>query len=288
MTLIYKKVLLTLMVASLTACMTSPKSESKSQERMEDGVIYKGYSKLSKEAMKPVVKELNKELAKDNKDQNADYQVHALLSLIWIASLQPKLAMAEADYAIEHTSDPRDQYAAMMLQSIAMYEEGWPHLAKQKSDQARTLSESENFKNRYNNATTLVYLVGGVLAFKEGNITYLASEVKHVGKALDRNWITELGEVTDDVKNGLRDNALIKMVKLMQDPTISANARASLQQLYEGLKQASVFGEAFVKGFAQSVLTLVLYVAIQINPLSIAIIHALPEKYRDKLAELLK
>jgi hypothetical protein len=280
-----QKILITGLIILLSACGTSPKSEADSYNDMRDGTIFKAYQKVSIEAMKPVIKEYNKKLAEENKAQTGEAHVHATLALIWIAALQPKYALAETDYAINKAIDPRDRYALLALQSVAMHEEGWPNLAKQNAAQAKALIQANGLSNSYSNILVLVHVAGSALALSEGNIPYVASEVRELGNITNQSWLTELGGATEDVYAGAHDKAIAKLEKIKSDPNLSEQERMGVDKVLQVVKTG---GKDVVGNMGDAVVALAFKVGIQNSSLTPQIQQALPEKYRDKLTDLLQ
>jgi len=167
---VIEKIALIALLISLSACFSTPKGDADRYKDMRGSTIFKTYQKLSIKALKPVVKKYNKKLASQNKAQIGDIYVHALLSLIWIASAQPKLALAEAEYALSQAKDPRDRYAALTIKSLALHEKGWHFLAKQHSVEAKLLLDQQGLSNRYNNVLLLAHVGGTLLALKNNEI----------------------------------------------------------------------------------------------------------------------
>jgi len=278
-----QKLFIIFIIVSLSACGTSPKSEAENYSEMRDSTLYKAYQKVSIEAMKPVVKEYNKKLAEQNKAQVGAAHVHATLALIWIAALQPKYALAETNFAVDQATDPHDRYALLALQSVAMHEEGWPHLAKQNSEQARALIATHGLSNSYSNILTLVHVAGSAMAFMDGNIPYVASEVRELGAVTNQGWLTDLGNATDDVYSGAHDKAINKLEKIKSDPSLSDNERNGVEKV---IQTVNAGGKDVVSNTARSVVAVAFYVGIQDNALTPEIVQALPEKYRSKLADM--
>lgn len=279
-----KKLLITCAVLIIAACGTTSKTEADHYNNLRDDPIYKVYQKASIEAMKPVVKEYNKKLAEQNQAQTGETQVHSLLAFLWVTSLQSKYALAEAEYAADSANDVHDRYAALTLQSLALHEEGLPHLAKEKSVLAKSLIQSNNLSHDYNNALTLVYVAGSALALKEGNIPYVANEVRELGVATNQGWLTELGDATNDVYAGAHDKAISKLEHIRSNSDLTDQERAGVDRVLEVVKAG---GKDVVSGTANAVVTNVLYVGLQKNALTAQIVEAIPEKYREKLVSLL-
>ena len=272
-------------IITLSACGTSPKSEADHYNEMRDGTTYKVYQKASIEAMKPVVKEYNKQLARDNKPQVGDIHVHALLALIWMAALEPKYSLAETEYVIDKAIDPHDRYAALILQSVAMHAQGWPYLAKQSSAQAKLLVQDNNLSNRYNNMLALVYVAGTALAFQDGNFPYVANEVRELGAVTQQGWLTELGNATDDVYAGAHDKALVKLAKIKDDPALSEQERKGVDKVMQAVAAG---GKDVASNTAAAVVKVAFYVGVQDNPLTEQVLQTMPDKYRNKLNDLMK
>jgi len=277
-----QRLLIIAFIVQVSACATTPKTEVDHFQDMRKGTVYKTYQKISIKAMQPVVREYGRELAKDNKPQAGEAHVHALLGLIWIASLQPKYALAETEYAIAQASDPRDRYAVLTIQSLAMHEQGWPFLGKQKSVEAKALVQTHGFSNRYNNILALVHVAGSALALQEGNILYVASEVRELGAAVNQPWLVELGDVTEEAYTGTRSKAIAKLEDLKNSPRLSDKEREGVTKV---LDAAMTGGNDVGTSVAKAVVSIALDVGIQTNPLTPLVVQKLPEKYRDKLAK---
>jgi len=275
---------LVIFIVQLTACATTRKNDADRFKEMRNGIVYKTYQKASIKAMRPVAKKYNKKLAKENKTQSGEAQIHALLSLIWMASAKPKYALAESEYAVKAATNPEDRYAALTIHSLTMHGLGWHHLAKQQSVEAGVLVKSNNFSNRYNNMLVLVHVVGSALALQEGNIPYVASEVRDLGVLTKRDWLVQLGDVTQDVYSGAHSKAITRLDKLKNNPELSAEERKGVVRVSQAVKKG---GKDVGKEVAKAVVLVALDVGIKSSPLTPVVLDKLPEKYRNKLIKYL-
>lgn len=271
-------------IIQLSACVTTPKTEADHYTAMRTGTIYKTYQKVSINAMKPVIKEYDKKLAKENKAMVGSAHVHALLGLIWIATLEPKYALAETELAVTQAQDPRDRYAALILQSVVMHQLGWPYLAKQNSEMANALVKAQGLSNRYNNILVLVHVAGSALALQEGNISYVANEVRELGTVTNQPWVIELGDVTQEAYSGTRAEAIVRLEKLKNNPKLSDKER---QGVTEVMAAATNSGNDVGVAVAKAVVSVGFYVGIQNNLITPSVLEKLPEKYRSKLVKYL-
>ncbi len=274
-----KSIILTF-ITFLTACATSPVTEAEKYHDVKSGAIYKAYQEVSINALKPVVEEYDKHLAKDNKAQVANTQVHSLLGLIWVASSQPKFALAEADYALAQADDPRDRYAALTIQALAMYGQGWPYLGKSKSVEAKALVKTHGLGNRYNNGIALVHVAGSALALQEGNILFVADEIRALGKATNQAWLTGLGDVTADTYNGVTSKAYAQLDKIKNDSNLSSSERQDVDRVMNVLKAG---GKDVATSVAKETVSVAIDNVIEKSSLTSKILDKLPEKYRDKM-----
>ncbi len=265
---------------ALTACGTTPKTESDDYNDMRGGTVYRTYQKLSIEAMKPVVKEYNNYLSRQNKSPVGDTHVHALLSLIWIAALEPKYALAESEYALNHAADPRDRYATLLLQSIAMHENGWNYLGKKSSLEARSIIKTANLSNSYDNTRILAHVAGSILAYKEGNIPYVADEIRELGAATNQDWLVKVGDATQDVYQGAHSRALAKLEDVKTNSSLTELERNKLDDVISAVKTG---GKNVIVNVAKPVVTLAVITGIQSSPLTGQIIQKLPEEHRNKV-----
>ena len=271
-------------VAHLPACASSKKTQADHYRDMQDGTVYRTYQKVSIKAMKPVVKEYDKQLAKENKAQTGEAHVHALLGLIWVASSQPRFALAESDYVLSQVTNPRDRYAALALQSLAMHEQGWYHLANLKSAEANALIQTQGFSNGYKNVLVLVHVSGAALAIRDNNIPHTISAVRETGVILNEDWLVQMGDATEDAYNGALAKAIQKVEHLKNNSSLSNKERHAANKILEIVKQG---GNDVTTRMAKAVVDLAVEQAIMKNPLTSSILHELPEEYRKKLARYL-
>ena len=276
------QLLLVIALLNLAACASSPKSEADQYNNLRKSTIYKAYQKVSIEAMKPVVNEYDKQLAKKDRPQVASEQVHALVGLIWIASMQPDFALAETDYAMDSVRDPRDRYAILILQSVAMHQQGWHFLAKQTSLEAKALGQINNLGNNYNNILLLTHIAGSILALQEGNITYVASEIREYGILSNQAWMVDLGDATQQMYTGAHAQAIAKLENMQDNADLSAIERDGVGRVIEAAKAG---GKDAPYEVAKAAVYLTADVAIKASPLTPKIIEQLPEKYQKKLAK---
>lgn len=276
--------ILIILITHLSACASSKKTQSEHYREMQQGTIYKTYQKVSIKAMMPVVKEYDKKLAEENKAQIGETHVHALLGLIWIASAQPRFALAESDYALSQARDPRDRYAALALQSLAMHEQGWYHLASLKSTEASALIQTQGFSNRYKNVLVLVHVSGAALAVLDNNIPHTISAVREAGVILNEDWLVQMGDATEDAYNGTQAKAIEKLEKLNNDANLTDKERQGANKVLEIAKQG---GNDVTNKMAKAVVDLAVDEAINKNRLTASVLKEVPEKYRDKLARYL-
>ena len=281
--MIYKaKIVIVVLITILgSGCLSTPRGDADDYSEMREGTIYRTYQKVSIEAMKPVVKEYNRKLAKENKPQNAEIHVHALLGLIWVVSSQSKYALAEAEYAVTQASEPRDLYAALTIQSLAMHEQGWHHLAKKNANNAKSLVKNHNMKNRYNNAISLVHVAGSAMALKEGDIPFVASEVKEFGTVTNQAWLVDLGDATQDAYSGAQNKAIAKLEKIKADPKLSKKESEGIDRALDAAKSG---GKDMGTAVAKAAVAIVYDVGFKTNPLTPVVLKKLPEKYRAKIA----
>ena len=273
---------LVIFIVQLSACSTTKKSEADRFKDMRSGLVYKTYQKASIKAMKPVARKYNKKLVKENKAQSGEAQIHALLSLIWMGSTKFKYALAESEYAVKAANNPEDRYAALTIHSLTMHGLGWHQLAKQQSIEAGVLVKSNDFSNRYNNMLVLVHVVGSALALQEGNIPYIASEVRDLGVLTKRDWLVQLGDATLDVYSGANAKAISRLEKLKSNPDLSAAERKGVASVSKAVEAG---GKDASKAVAKAVVLVALDVGIKSSPLTPVVLEKLPEKYRDKLTK---
>lgn len=283
-----KKVIISLamagLVVQLAGCASSPRTQSDGYRDLQKGTIYRTYQKLSVKAMEPVVKEYNKELAKDNRAQVGETHVHALLGFVWLASSEPDFALAEADYALGQAKDPRDRYNALAIQALAMHEQGWYHLARQKSTEAGMLVKTQGFSNRYTNILALVHVSGAALAMMDYNIPHTISAVREAGVVLDEDWIVELGDGTQETYDGATTKAIARLERLQNDPKLSDKERQGVGKVLEVVKKG---GKDVSTNMAKAVVEVLLETSLDKNSLTPMVLKELPEKYRDKVARYL-
>ncbi len=269
-----------LFVVLLSACATTPTSEAEQYRDVKSGTVYNTYQKLSINTLKPVVDEYDKHLSKNNKAQVATTQVHSLLGLIWIVSSQPKLALAESDYAVMQANDPRDKYTALSIQSLAMYAQGWPYLGKAKSEEAKALIKIHSLSNRYNNGLAFVHVVGSAVALQEGNILYVADEIRALGETTSQPWLTGLGDVTADAYNGATAEAFLRLEKIKNDSNLSSNEREDVDKVINVMKAG---GKDVGLSVAKETVSIAMNNVIENSSLTPIILEKLPEKYRNKI-----
>lgn len=271
------------LVAQLSACASSKKTQADHYRDMQTGTIYRAYQKVSIKAMTPVVDEYNQQRAEENRDQGETH-VHALLGLIWVSTSQPRFALAEADYALAHASDPRDRYTAVAIQALAMHEQGWYHLAKQKSTEATALIQTHNFSNRYNNILVLVHVTGAALAIMDYNIPHTISAVREAGVVLNEDWVVEVGNATQDAYNGANSQAISKLEKLKNNPELSDKERLGVSKILEVAKAG---GKDVSTNMAKAAVEVLMETSIKQDSLTPLILQELPDKYRSKVAKYL-
>ena len=276
--------LLIVLVAHLSACASSKKTQVDHYKDMQNETIYKAYKKVSIKAMKPVVKEYNKKLVEENKSQVGAAHVHALLGLIWVGTSQPKFALAEADYALTQASDPKDRYAALAIQAIAMHEQGWYHLAKLKSAEATALMHTHSFSNSYKNVLVLVHVTGATLAIMDYNVPHTISAVREAGVVLEEEWVVGMSDATQDAYNGATSQAVTKLENLANDPKLSGKERLGVNKVLDAAKKG---GKDVKINMAKAAAEVALDTSIEKNSLTPLLINELPEKYRGKLAKFL-
>ena len=277
-------ILLVMLLTQLAACATSPKGEADQYKELRNSTIYKTYQKVSSEAMKPVIKEYDKKLAQEQRPQVGAAHVHALLGLIWIAAAQPEYAIAETDTATQSASDPRDRYATLTLQALALHEQGWHFIAKQKSVEAKALVQLHGLSNSYSNVLILTHVAGSALALQEGNITYVAEEVRDLGTLTRQDWMVDLGDATQEAYTGSHARAVAKLEQLQNDASLSTTQREGVAKV---LAVATAGGKDMPTEVAKAVVAVAIDEGIRASALTPAILEQLPEKYRDKLARYL-
>lgn len=280
-----QNILIIIFVFQLTACATTKKTEADRYKDMRSGVVYKTYQKASIEAMKPVAKKYNKTLARESKPLSGETHIHGLLSLMWMASGKSKYAIAESEYAVSVASNPADRYAALIVQSLMMHKNGWHNLAKQQSVEARALVNKHGFSNRYDNTLIMVHVVGSALALQEGNIPFVASEVRDLGVATQQDWLVELGDATQDVYGGASSKAISRLDKLKNDPDLSKDERKAVAKVAKAVKAG---GKDVSTEVAKAVVSVALVAGIRSSPLTTEVLQSLPEKYQKKLSKYLQ
>lgn len=257
-------------------------SETDQYKEMREATIYRAYQKISIESMRPIVKEYNKKLTKENKPQAGDVHVHSLLALIWLGAYQPKYALAESQYAVEHAIKPKDRFAALAVQALAMHEQGWHGLATQTSNKSNTIREKNNFSRRYKNSLLLVHVAGGALAVKEGDITQTIITVNEIGLLLNKQWIVKLAQSTQSVHRGAITKAIAILDEIKSDPSVSNKTRKRISKMQEIVKGG---GKNMTNEFGKAVINTVAQEAVQDNDLTPKILAKLPKKYRTKITK---
>ena len=271
-------VLVQLVIASLLfACATTPNSEMDQYDGVRGGTVYKRYQDASAKAMAPIVEEYNERLVKIGKPKIGDSQIHTTLALLWIVAAQSKLALAETELALAQTSDPRERYAAITIQAVAMHEEGWPDLAKQSAIEARKIAEQHRLGEDYANAAVLARAAGGALALVEGNVLFVANETRELGVATDQEWMISLGEATHDAYTGATESAITKLEELKRDPKLSDGDRKGVDKVI-GVVRAG--GKNMPSDMASAVVQVSLLNVVQRSSLTPQILEQLPKNYR--------
>ncbi len=281
MTGILKLFLISIVVMQLAACSTSPKSEADMYHDIRKGTVYKAYQKISIAALKPVVKEYDRKLANENKQESAAAHVHLTMSLLWAVMIYPELSLAEAEYALEQSSDPHNRYIALTLQSLALHEEGLHFLARDKSVEAQRLRDANNFSNRYTNLLVLIHVAGSSLAIYEGNITYALSELTYIGAATKKDWIVDLATASQESYNGAQGKAIAKLEKIKSDPDLSDTERDGIAKLIDITRAG---GKDVGTNVAKAAVALVVSNTIKSSSVAKQSVDLLPEKYRNKLS----
>lgn len=257
-------------------------TEPEQYNEMRQGTLYRAYQKISIKSMRPLVKEYNAKLAKENKTQSGDAHIHSLLALIWVGALQPKYALAEMQYALQHAVEPKDRYAALAVQSLAMHEQGWHMLAKQPYNESNAIRKNNSFSTRYKNTLLLVNIAGGALAVKEGDIAQTISAVNELGVMLNKPWIIKLADSTQSLHRGATTKAVTKLDEIKSDPGVSNKTRKRISKMQNIIKGG---GKNIKSDFGKAVISTVTQEAIDSHDLTAKILGKLPVKYRTKIAK---
>ena len=273
-----------ILLAHLSACASSKKTQTDEYRDMQKGTVYRVYQKASIKAMRPVVKEYNQQRAKENKELTGGAHVHALLGLIWISSSQPRFALAEADYALSQARDPRDRYSALAIQALAMHQQGWYHIAKKKSSEATSLIQGNNFSNRYKNILVLVHVTGAALAIMDYNVPHTTSAIREAGVVLNEQWVVDMGDATQDAYNGATSQAISKLEQLKNNSSLSDKERLGIDKV---LAAANKGGKDVGTNMAKAAVEVLMDTSIEKDNLTKMVVKELPEKYRKKLTRYL-
>ena len=281
--MIKKYIGLSIFLMFMVGCASNKRmSETDQYQEMKKSTIYRAYQKISVESMRPIVKEYNKKLIKENQPQSGDVHVHSLLALIWLGAYQPKYALAESQYAVEHAIEPKDRFAALAVQALAMHQQGWHGLATQPSNESNAIRKTNNFSGRYKNSLLLVHVAGGALAVKEGDITQTITAVNEIGILLNKPWIVKLAQSTQSVHQGAITNAITILDEIKSDPDVSNKNRKRISKMQEIVKGG---GKNMTNEFSKAVINAVAQDAIQDNDLTPKVLAKLPKKYRAKVTK---
>ena len=269
--MIKKTLIITVLSLTLLGC-GSNLTEEERYEKLKSSYAYKGYKLASSKGMAPVLLELNKQaksdLVKKAAHTEINYQLkptdgHLALGLLWAISMKPTFAIAESNIAMESKHNQNAEYHALTVLALAMYQKGWPTLARQTSEQAKVLLGNQKMAEKMEYEQMGAYVAFGLLALQEGDKKGIHASFQGMSDITKQPWLTDLGDSFAMIRTGNISGGVAKINQLSEDNQVSPKVRASLKKFITQIE--AEFGKAdsdflYVKVLGKGLLETVLEV----------------------------
>ncbi|NRR31288.1 hypothetical protein HSX11_13970 [Oxalobacteraceae bacterium] len=246
------------------------KSEDEQFSALKDSYKYLAYKKTSQFAMAPLVDQINKqskaEVAKAAFKGKPSLNLsvndgHAAMGLLWLLSMKPDFAIAEADIGLEKLKDKIERYRATSSMAIGMYQKHWPVLAKATSASAGEMLNNKDLAEKMYYEQLTFYMAFGFISLKEKNQDGVRFSFSGLGTLTNIPWLSDVAQSVLLLSEGKIQAGMQRLKAASEDPSMPAGERKYILQVLHAVEKevGDVDGEFFiVKVFGKVILERIL------------------------------
>lgn len=218
-------------VSALLSCKGKKKTEEEQLAGMRSSLKYKTYKASSQYGLKAM------QIAGQDSCQDCERVFHSMLAVHWsLIANKPTLAIAETDILDEKYGDaPKDEFSGIpkLTRSIAMYESGWPGLAKKESEDGLKLYglDSNALQQLGRDKEALVRLVYMAVLLKLNRPEESRVHALALSRLFDAPYIVPMMDAAGDAKAGRIQEAVQQVKALSKDTSVPLSVRSEMSKL---------------------------------------------------------
>jgi hypothetical protein len=224
------------MALGATACKKKKLSEEQRYTKLQKGLKFRAYKKLSKKALPPLVKVYNSKAAKG--DKVPLYLCRLVLGYGWMVNSKHPFTIAEGQLITADSSTPKFGRAlGHLLLSLGLHGVGLKSLAKREKDKGRDAIATKNQKEQTDQVLAVGYALLSFHALREQKLDHAIVFLRGFETVTGIGWPVAVVEVAKDVQDKKIQSALIKAKKLSKDEQVPAPIRAKLAEMVSTMEK---------------------------------------------------
>ena len=217
-----------------TGCSRKPLTEAEQYTELRDSFKYRTYLTLSREGLPLALSAYNERIVAEGivgEEKLEEGVARMLLAFVWATSLKPDLALAEIELASEELQSPDERFLLHSLRAIALYEKGWPGLAREESAAGEAVYTDIRDRQKARMFKLTSYLVMGSLSIYEADFD--AAHMWFIGLEVETgfHWPVQCVDIARDLRAGNIQTALQKTRTLADDPDLPSPVGVALRDL---------------------------------------------------------
>ena len=209
------------------SCKTKKPIEETQYDNFISNLTYKSYKTLSENTIPPLV------LIYNNTSHSEDIEIseevlRLLLGYYWVMNNYTDKSIAENNIILEMSLDKKNKMLAHSLKSICMSENGWPNLAQEESNYAKSYLNSEpEVVGSALDKMTYHLLLGTLSVYKEN---YQNARFHFAGFSIvsQIHWPYELADALADFKEEKNSIGLSKINAIIKNEYVPVEVKNNL------------------------------------------------------------
>ncbi len=220
-------------------CASQPKTEQQKYAKLQDGLKYNSYRKLSKTGLGAAIDTYNFVMEKEGKPEVTKAYVFAMSGFVWSMALQPDFAIADTNTALKRNESDKSKYISLATQSMAFYQKGWDQLGDQYGSEAKALLQGGEVGRKFDKEQQITHLVLGSLAIYNEDTLLAQNSFEQLGEAIDKPWLPDLARAVTGLKKGGVSEPIRLLRGLQNDKHLSSSERALLERMQKEISSMS-------------------------------------------------
>lgn len=229
-----------LAVLLCSACTSTQLTEQERYAKLQKGIKYNSYRKLSKAGIGAAVDTYNFAMERENKPTATKGYVFAVSAFVWSMAMQSEFALADANTALARNDSDKSRYIALATQSLAFYQKGWNSLGDQYTNEAKALLNEGKTERKFETERQISQLVLGSLAMYNGDTVLAQNSFTQLGESIDRPWLADIARAVSLVTGGQFSEALRLMKALSDDDALSSREKQWLNSFSGEIKKLKI------------------------------------------------